>query len=172
MVESPVKGHWQDCRMEISAPRTFWQDERGKTWAGSGRCGTEHGAVIASYAERPQALASGGRARSVSNGCSIKAPARPSDNSPGVFMRCRSLKRYRPNAPPGNIRAGCGSLSQRLGRSQTAMQCALRARVDVAAVTCWWSGQPVEGSVDCRNQSDGTCRERADSRSGCSSWRG
>ena len=171
MVESPVKGHWQDCGMEISAPRAFWQDERGKKWAGSGRCGTEHGVVAHAYVERPRAVASGGRSRSVSNGCSIKVAARPSDNLPGVSMRWRSLNRYRPTAPPGNIRAGCGSLRQRLGQSQTATRCALRACLDVAAVTCWWPGQPVGRFVGYRNQSDGTCRERADSRSGCSSWR-
>jgi len=101
MVESPVKGHWQDCRIEISAPRAFWQGERGKKRAGSGRCGPEHGAVTPAYVERPRAVASGGRARSASNGCWIKVAARPSHNLPGVSMRWRSLKRYRPKRAAG-----------------------------------------------------------------------
>ena len=171
MVESPVKGHWQDCRMEISAPRAFWQGERGKKRAGSGRCGTEHGAVTHAYVERPRAVASGGCSRPPRNRCWRKVAARPPDNLPGVSMRWRSLHRYRANAPPGNIGVACGSLSQRPGRSRTATRCALPARFAVAAVTCWWPGQQVGRSVDCRNQSDGTCRERANSPSGCGSRR-
>lgn len=73
--------------MEISAPRAFWQDERGKKWAGSGRCGTEHGAVTHAYGERPRAVASGGTSRPPRKGCWIKVAARPSENLPGVSMR-------------------------------------------------------------------------------------
>lgn len=116
-------------------------------------------------------VASGGSSRPPRNGCWIKVAARPSDNLPGVSMRWRSLHRYRANAPPGNIGVACGSPSQRPGRSRTATRCALPARFAVAAVTCWWPGQQVGRSVDCRNQSDGTCRERANSPSGCRSRR-
>ncbi len=156
-------GNWRTAR--------FLARRMSQESAGSGRGGTEHGAVTDAYAGRPRAVAPGGSSRPPRNGCWIKGRFGRQTTCP--VSRCGG--------------AVCTDTGQTRRRETLAWRAdhsfngldevglpreALFGHASLSPPSPrWWPGQQVGRSVDCRNQPDDICRERADSRSGCGYWR-